>query len=150
MLFLEISQNSQENACARVSFSIKLQASATLLKKRLWHRCFPVNFVKLLRTPFLQNTSGRLLLRMDGIGGIIIRVCLFVCLFCFFVFVFSFRKESLILYWLYYANKKYVQMSMFHFDLLRWLLKRIIISCRECSKHFDPAFCLLVTIQNIW
>ena len=35
---------------------------ATLLKKRLWHRCFPVNFVKFLRTRFLQNTSGRLLL----------------------------------------------------------------------------------------
>ena len=34
----------------------------TLLKKRLWHRCFPVNFAKFLRTPFLQNTSGRLLL----------------------------------------------------------------------------------------
>ena len=26
---------------------------ATLLKKRLWHRCFPVNSVKFLRTPFL-------------------------------------------------------------------------------------------------
>ena len=25
--------------------------SATLLTKKLWHRCFPVNFVKLLRTP---------------------------------------------------------------------------------------------------
>ena len=25
---------------------------ATLLKKRLWNRCFPVNFVKFLRTPF--------------------------------------------------------------------------------------------------
>ena len=31
---------------------------ATLLKKRLWHRCFSVKFVKFLRTPFLQNTSG--------------------------------------------------------------------------------------------
>ena len=51
-VFLEISQNSQENTCARVSFLI------TLLKKRLWHRCFPVNFAKFLRTPFLQNTSG--------------------------------------------------------------------------------------------
>ena len=37
---------------------------ATLLKKRLWHRSFPVNFVKFLRTPFLRNTSGRLLLDM--------------------------------------------------------------------------------------
>ena len=32
-----------------------------LLKKRLWYRCFLVNFVKFLRTPFLQNTSERLL-----------------------------------------------------------------------------------------
>ena len=35
---------------------------ATLLKKRLWHRCFPMNFAKFLRTIFLQNTSGQLLL----------------------------------------------------------------------------------------
>ena len=34
---------------------------ATLLKKRLWNRCFPMNFVKFLRTFFLQNSSGRLL-----------------------------------------------------------------------------------------
>ena len=40
MVFLEISQNSQENTW-----------STTLLKKRLWHRCFPVNFLKFLRTP---------------------------------------------------------------------------------------------------
>ena len=37
--------------------------SATLLKKRLWHRCFSVNFVKFVRTPFLQDTSGLLLLK---------------------------------------------------------------------------------------
>ena len=30
----------------------------TLVKKRLWHRCFSVNFVKFVRTPFLKNTSG--------------------------------------------------------------------------------------------
>ena len=30
--------------------------AATLLKKRLWHRFFPVNFAKFLRAPFLQNT----------------------------------------------------------------------------------------------
>lgn len=32
------------------------------IKKRLWHWCFPVNFKKLLRRPFLRNTPGRLLL----------------------------------------------------------------------------------------
>ena len=35
-VFLKISQNSQDNT---------------------WHRCFPVNFAKFLRRPFLQNTS---------------------------------------------------------------------------------------------
>ena len=43
------------------------EACAALLKKRLWHRCFPVNFVKFLRTPFLQNTSGRLLLGKSSV-----------------------------------------------------------------------------------
>ena len=54
--FLKISQNSQENTCARISVLIKV----SVLKKRLCHRCFPVNFAKFLRTPFLieQNTSG--------------------------------------------------------------------------------------------
>ena len=28
---------------------------ATLLKKRLWHRCFPVNFAKFLRTAFIKE-----------------------------------------------------------------------------------------------
>ena len=28
---------------------------ATLLKKRLWYRCFPVNFPKILRTPFYRT-----------------------------------------------------------------------------------------------
>ena len=43
-------KNSQENTSDRI------------LKKRLWHRCFPMNFAKSLRTPFLQNVSRRLLL----------------------------------------------------------------------------------------
>ena len=35
---------------------------ATLLKKRLWYKYFPVNFAKFLRTLFLkQNKCGRLL-----------------------------------------------------------------------------------------
>ena len=62
-MFLKIPQNLQENTCARVSFLIKLQAEATLqpatlLKKRLWHRCFPMNFAKFLRTLFLYSIFG--------------------------------------------------------------------------------------------
>ena len=55
--FLKISQNSMENACARVPFLIQLQAEpATSLKKRLWHRCFPVSFANFFRTTFLYRT----------------------------------------------------------------------------------------------
>ena len=38
--------------------------SATLLKKRLWHRFFPVNFAKCLRTPFLIEHFHRLFLHV--------------------------------------------------------------------------------------
>ena len=55
---LKISRNSQKNTCARVPFLVKL------LKKRLWHRCFPVNFAKSLRTPFFTEHLRWLLL--DG------------------------------------------------------------------------------------
>ena len=50
-----------QNTCARVSFLMKLQDWG------FWHRCFPVNFAKFLRTRFSQNTSGRLLLNSKGI-----------------------------------------------------------------------------------
>ena len=40
---------------------------ASLLKKRLWHRCFPVNFTNFLGTTFLQNTSGLLLLCLGAL-----------------------------------------------------------------------------------
>ena len=51
---LKISENSQENTSASVSFLTKLRARlATLLKKRLWHSCFYVNFAKFLKTRFL-------------------------------------------------------------------------------------------------
>ena len=37
---------------------------ATLLKKGLWHRCFTVNFVKFLRTPFYIEHFWWLLLNI--------------------------------------------------------------------------------------
>ena len=36
---------------------------ATLLKKRLWHSWFPASFAKFVRTPFIQKTSRRLLMK---------------------------------------------------------------------------------------
>ena len=40
----------------------KVAGPATLLKKRLWHRCFPVNFAKFPRTPFFTEHLRWLLL----------------------------------------------------------------------------------------
>ena len=61
-VFLEIFQNSQENTCAQVSWP------ATFLKKRLWHNCFPVNFTKFLRRPFLTEHIRWLLLNFENIS----------------------------------------------------------------------------------
>ena len=41
---------------------------AALLKKTLWRRCFPVNFAKFLGTPFVQNSSRRMLLICETSG----------------------------------------------------------------------------------
>ena len=55
-VFLEILQNSQENSL----FFNKVSGlrPATLLKKRLWHRCFPVNFALFLRTPLVAVSAS--------------------------------------------------------------------------------------------
>ena len=52
-----------KHLCQSLFFNkVAALASNFIKKKRLWHRCFPVNFTKFLRTPFLQNICGRLLL----------------------------------------------------------------------------------------
>ena len=62
-VFLEILQNSQE-LCQSLFFNkVAGLRPATLLKKRLWHRHFPVNFVKFLRTPFFTEHLRWLLLK---------------------------------------------------------------------------------------
>ena len=38
----------------------KTPVPESLFKNRFWHRCFPADFAKFLRTTFLQNTSERL------------------------------------------------------------------------------------------
>ena len=53
-----------KDLCQSLSFN-KVTGLRPATKKRLWCRCFPVNFAKFLRTPFLQNTSGRRLLEFQ-------------------------------------------------------------------------------------
>ena len=53
-----------KHLCQRLFFNkVAGLRPATLLKKKLWHWCFSVNFAKFVRAPFLQNTSRRLVLK---------------------------------------------------------------------------------------
>ena len=52
----------EKHLCQRLFFcKVPGLRPETLLKKSLWHRCFPEDFTKFLKTSFLQNTFGRLL-----------------------------------------------------------------------------------------
>ena len=53
-MFLEISQNSQENICARDSFLIKLQASV-FIKKETLAQVFSSEFCKIFKNIFFTE-----------------------------------------------------------------------------------------------
>ena len=54
----------RKHLCQSLLFNKGLRL-ATLLKKRLWRRCFLVNFTKFLRKPFLTEHLWWLLLYLD-------------------------------------------------------------------------------------
>ena len=55
-VFLEISQNSQGNTCARVSFLIKLQETWKLIKKETLVQVFSCEFCEISKNTFLHRT----------------------------------------------------------------------------------------------
>ena len=56
-VFLEISQNSQENNCAKVSFLINLQASAcNFIKKETLAEVFSCEFCEISKSTFFYKT----------------------------------------------------------------------------------------------
>ena len=61
-VFRDFAKFTGKHLCQSVFFNKVGLRPATLLKKRLWHRCFPVNFEKFLRTPFLTEHLWWLLL----------------------------------------------------------------------------------------
>ena len=69
-MLLKLLQNSQENTCARAFFLIKLPV-CKFIKNEILAQVFSYEFCEFFGTPFLQNTSRRLLLTMG------IQYCLF-------------------------------------------------------------------------
>lgn len=47
--------NSEENTCAGITFKLNKSRACNFIKKD-WHKCFPVDFVKVFRIPHLNNT----------------------------------------------------------------------------------------------
>ena len=62
-VFRNFAQFTEKHLCQSLFFNKVVGLKpATLLKKKLCHRCFPANSVEFFKIPFLKNTSGRLLL----------------------------------------------------------------------------------------
>ena len=60
-----------KHLCQSIFFNkVSALRPATLLKRRPWHRCFPVNFAKFLRTPIFIEHLWWLLLDFATISGI--------------------------------------------------------------------------------
>ena len=68
-VFLEITENSQENACARFSFLIKLEASACkFIKKETLAYVSSCEFCKISQNNFFYRTT--LVAASDQSGGV--------------------------------------------------------------------------------
>ena len=81
------------------SLSDRTSQPAALLKKRFWHRCFPVKFAKFLRTHFFYNTSGRLLLYCT-------KQIKFTTFYCIKIMLTqSFPLNTIFFFFLYLQNK---------------------------------------------
>ena len=71
-------------------------ADLFLLNKRPWSRRFPIYFAKFLRTPFLQNTSGRLFLTISPVTYASVKRIASVYIYYFIPYLFLLISASII------------------------------------------------------
>ena len=79
-VFLEISQKFTGKHLYQSLFLNKAKGlrPVTLLKSRLWHRCFAVNFAKFLRTPFFkEHLQWQLLKELRSCDELLIKKIIF-------------------------------------------------------------------------
>ena len=80
MVFLEISQNSQESTCARVSFLIKLQSSCNFIKKEALAQVFSCEFCEISENTFFTGHVWWLLLGVSWMLLWTVDICLLLVL----------------------------------------------------------------------
>ena len=111
---------------------------ATLLKKKLWHWCFPVNFAKFLRTPFFTEHLRWLLLFIANLRktyGSWIAFCCFsfiTKLINLFLFLWNILLYYFVLFKSYYFSKK----NSLVYPLATKLLKNIC-SWKQILKNLS-------------
>ena len=103
--------------------------SATLLKKRLWHRCFAVNFAKFLRTPFLTEHLCWLLLcylQSFNFQSSIVRMC---------------PSKGILIYCIYIDNDNLsffsIKSSIVSDCTTNWLSHPHVFYCIVCSVYVE-------------
>ena len=104
--------------------------TATLLKKRLWHRCFHVNFVKLLRTPSVTKYLQWLLPKMLS--------------FCWSIIYFVFLKE--VVFW----NQNFKQLFIHRFVLAPGITLSIYLKSISYTTQPVETSGLLHFTTNRW
>ena len=93
--------------------------TCNFIKKRLRHTCFPLNFAKFIRTPFSQNTSGRLFL------------CDLLLLLSFFI------KTLTVTYHVYTRYKLNLHQTMICYSICFPFEARTCVK-KHCSRSTGP------------
>ena len=122
-VFLEISQNSQENTCARVSFLIKLQAKACA-------RVFSYEFFKISKSTFFFTELFRWLV-----------LCLLVWP-CFFY------HDFVILCWGFRSCQKLSRLSLFLLNNGYTESRHIRLTCSSFRSDFSSKFTEPISFLN--
>ena len=128
----------------------------TLLKKRLWHRCFPVNFAKFLKTSFLTEHLWWLLLSVSDfdyqiqwrnnltmafvITFVQINTCILLCFYLFLLVWSSFNHVDST-YYLFYCERLLPKFLFFKSQMIYFIrckadvyLAMSLITKSECLK----------------
>ena len=120
---------------------LSFRGLATLLKKRLWHRCFPVNFAKFLRAPFSQNTYGRLLLEQ-----------VMFCIICLIISLITCRSSPLIYLWSKFGREIILSILFFpNFPSMKKVISRTVNSSKKVpSQHLLVQSHQWKRQNNVW
>ena len=134
-MFLEISQNSQENTCARASFLIMLHASAcNFIKKRGSDTgAFPANCAKFLRTPFLREHLWCLLLYFEKYCPLYYIVQRYHLYFRFIVYLLRTLISRCTSCW-QFLRKRWLVKSyplLFYLQILNHTTKKLLMKMRQ-------------------